>query len=101
MTPRRGRPFEPLEVRFLRHVKKGQGCWTWTGAKSRKKPTQARPHMKVRRDDGTCWWVPAARVAKFLRTGDWGIGKVIGHTCGHSWCVNGLHVTYNRPARKP
>jgi len=73
--------------RFWAKVKKGKGCWLWTGA------------TQTRKDDRKIGWIGrngkqmyAARWSWFLENGDIPKGFHVLHKCDNGLCVNPSHL---------
>lgn len=75
----------PGAVRFWSHVKKGPGCWIWTGAFSARGygVYQAIEPFRV----NTC----ASKVAWFYATGEWPSVYML-HKCDNTACVRPDHL---------
>ena len=76
----------PLEVRFWRKVRKGPGCWEWTGHRNEKGYGLIRVGGK---DEGSLY---AHRVSYELAKGPLGEGMCALHTCDNPPCVRPDHL---------
>ena len=76
-----------LEERFWEKVKKGPGCWEWTGGKDSKGYGSFMLCV-----EGFSWHVSAHRVSWKLTTGYLPIGKSILHRCDNPSCVRPDHL---------
>jgi len=82
-------PLAPFVDRFWRHVRKGCGCWEWTGATS-----GAGGYGKISMANGTSRPHPpeyAHRIAWMLMRGDPGYLLVL-HRCDNRLCVRPDHL---------
>lgn len=80
-TPR----FDPIDIRFWRYVEKTDGCWLWTGAKSR-----GYGRFVISQRPTVC--VAAHRMAYELSVGPISDGLTIDHLCRNKACVNPAHL---------
>ena len=76
--------FPDLPTRFWSHVERGEGCWLWTGHRSKDGygVFQLRPRVPGR----------AHRVSWYLNFGEIPVGSVIRHTCHNPPCVRPDHL---------
>jgi hypothetical protein len=72
-----------LQQRLDAHIKRGEGCWEWTGYKDRDGYAKLRMNNKA---------MLAARLVYRLHYGDLPEGMIVRHKCGHRPCVNPEHL---------
>lgn len=77
---------EQLIARFMKHVRKTNGCWEWTASSMRNVNGDRRACFRM----GPCW--SASRAAHALLKGDVGDGWLVLHSCDNGMCVNPEHL---------
>jgi hypothetical protein len=72
-----------------------RGCWSWTGATSKKRDGARRPAIQVGGRGSRV--VLVARLALALKDGvplERRVGVEAGHRCHQHWCVNPAHLEW-------
>lgn len=80
-----GRPREPVELRFWRHVAKTDGCWLWQGWKD-------KDGYGSMEDKASGKKLKAHRVAYALQRGPIPPGMLVRHSCDEPACCNPAHL---------
>lgn len=76
----------PIAKRIWRHIKKGDGCWPWTGSK------MAKGYGRIQPDGGGKSPLLAHRVVYELTFGPIPEGMYVCHRCDNPSCCNPDHL---------